>query len=101
PVDVTVTRRNRSSRLTGVRVHRPTVHLDLGPVTRSGIPATNPLRTALDLGAVCPFEVMASVVEHLVREEALSIPALHVALQHHRCAGRGGFGPVRRVLDGR
>jgi very-short-patch-repair endonuclease len=99
PVDVTVTRRGRSHRLAGVRVHRPTDVADLAPVVRAGIPTTTPLRTALDVGAVAPAEIVAAVVEHLVVHRFLGLCTLRAGVERHARRGRNGLGALRLVLD--
>jgi very-short-patch-repair endonuclease len=99
PVDVTVTDRRRSARLARVRVHRPSDLADLRPVERDGIQTTNPLRTALDVGAVCEPERVAAIVEHLVVQRLLSLPTLRAAVPRHSRRGRRGLGALRLVLD--
>ena len=99
PVDVTVTDRRRSTRLARVRVHRPSDLADLLPVERHGIRTTNPLRTALDVGAVCEPERVAAIVEHLVVRRLLSVPALRAGVLRHSRQGRHGVGVLRLVLD--
>jgi len=100
PVDVTVARRERSPRLVGVRIHRPVDLADLRAMSRAGIATTSPLRTALDLGAVCPATTVAAVVEHLVVHRYVSLRMLRAGLDRHRRRGRSGLGALRLVLDG-
>ncbi len=99
PVDVTVLDRRRSARAVGARVHRPTDLADLGPVLRAGIKTTSPLRTALDVGAVCGPEHVAAIVEHLIVGRLLALPALRTGLRRHGRRGRRGVGALRVVLD--
>jgi very-short-patch-repair endonuclease len=99
PVDITVVDRHRSTRFGGVRVHRPTDLADLRPLERDGIKVTNPLRTALDVGAVCDPQRVAAVVEHLIVQRFLSLRTLRAGVGRHGQRGRSGVGALRLVLD--
>ena len=98
PVDVTVVDRNRGLVLDDVRVHRPTDLQDLDAVLRSGIRATNPLRTVLDAGAVCSPAVLAGIVETFLVRRYLGLAGLELGLRRHSKRGRAGLGPLRVVL---
>jgi very-short-patch-repair endonuclease len=98
PVDVTVVDRRRGLRLAGVRVHRPVDLDDLRPVRRSGISTTNPLRTALDAGAVCPPVTVAAIVETFIIRRYLGVRTLDQALHRHSRQGRAGLGALHLVL---
>jgi very-short-patch-repair endonuclease len=99
PVDITVTTRTRGLRLIGVRLHRPTDLGDLRPVPRDRTAATNPLRTALDVGAVCTPEETAAIIENFVIRRYLTIGTLRSGLRRHSRRGRAGLGVLRTVLD--
>ena len=99
PVDLTVLDRRRGLRLHGVRLHRPLDLRGLRPVMNQKLAVTNPLRTALDVGAVAPPAVVASVVETLVLRRHLSMSGLRRAMVAHARPGRRGVGALRIVLD--
>jgi hypothetical protein len=99
PVDVTVGDRHRSGRAAGVRVHRPCDLTDLAVVVRRGIPATGPLRTALDVGAVAPPAVVAVVVERFLAGGLCTVDELRAGAARHSRRGRRGLGALRLVLD--
>jgi AbiEi antitoxin C-terminal domain len=99
PIDVTVSDRRRSSRVAGVRVHRPTDRLDLVAVERRGVPVTSPLRTLLDVGAVASREVVAIVLATFVADDLVTDDALRDGLDRHARRGRSGVGALRVALD--
>jgi very-short-patch-repair endonuclease len=98
PAHVTVVERGRGLALHGVHVHRPTDVQDLGPVVRSGIRATNPLRTVLDAGAVCSPIVLAGIVETFLVQRYVGLAGLELGLRRHARQGRAGLGALRLVL---
>ena len=98
PVDVTVVDRNRGVAPRGVRLHRPTDLQDVVGVVRSGIAATNPLRTALDAGAVASPLVLAGIIETFLVRRYLSLATLEFGLRRHAKQGRSGLGALRLVL---
>jgi very-short-patch-repair endonuclease len=98
PVHVTVVERSRGVALRGVQVHRPTDVQDLGPVARSGITTTNPLRTILDAGAACSPVGLAGIVETFLVRRYISLATLELGLRRHARQGRAGLGPLRLVL---
>ena len=98
PVDVTVVHRNRGVAPRGVRLHRPTDLQDVVGVVRSGIAATNPLRTVLDAGAVASPLVLAGIIETFLVRRYLSLAALEFGLRRHAKQGRSGLGALRLVL---
>jgi very-short-patch-repair endonuclease len=99
PIDVTVTERGRRLRMAGVRLHRPTDRADLSPVVRAGVPVTNPIRTALDVGAVASVPTVGGVVETFLVQRYLTVRTLEVALARHAVRGRPGVRILREVLD--
>jgi hypothetical protein len=98
PVDVTVTDRHRSRRVTGVRVHRPTDLLDLEPQEQDGVPVTTPERTLVDVGAVASAAIVAEVLERFVAAGLVTVGAVSAALDRHAGRGRSGVGALRTVL---
>jgi hypothetical protein len=84
-------------RLGGVRVHR-TKHLP--PADRTivnGIPATSPARTALELGAVLPFEVVEQVVQTAVIAKKLDVHEIFAVLDRSGRRGRNGTAALRTI----
>lgn len=105
PVDVLLVRRNREARVVGTEIHRPRDQLDLTPVLRTNIPATNILRTLCDLGALDPA-IVPGAVGHVVTTGAASPAALWKAIVRHSRRGRPGVPALRAalaewVLDGK
>jgi very-short-patch-repair endonuclease len=99
PVDLTVLDRRRGLRLAGVRLHRPEDLRGLRPVVTQGLAVTNPIRTALDVGAVVGPPEVASIVESLVIQRLVTVGGLRRAIVAHARPGRRGIGALRIVLD--
>ena len=97
-IDVTLPGR-RHPRLKGVAIHRPTDLDDLRAVRRLGIPATNPLRTSLDIGAVADPDTVGLVVEHFLVMKSFQLATLNRAITRHSARGRAGLGHLRLLLD--
>jgi hypothetical protein len=97
-VDLTFDDRRGRIGLPWVRIHLPRDTVDLRPVTRHGIPTTNPLRTLLDLGQVSPG-VVRPALEHFLVEGTLSTAAVQSALQRHSRPGRHGVVALRAALE--
>jgi very-short-patch-repair endonuclease len=98
PVHLIVPQRNRSVRLEGVVVHSPRDLVDLRPVPRNGLPVTNPLRVACDVGAVAP-DAVTTVLEHLFIRGVVRPDAVRATLARHSRQGRDGLGALRAALD--
>jgi len=97
-VDVVVPRSNQPRPRTGVVIHRSLDEVDTAPSVRQGIPATSPLRTLVDLGAVAPEHVEPFLVV-CTTTRLVSITAVRAALDRHSTRGRPGLGALRGVLD--
>ena len=97
-IDVTLPGR-RHPRLKGVALHRPTDLDDLRAVRRLGIPATNPLRTSLDIGAVADPDTVGLVVEHFLVMKSFQLATLNRAITRHSARRAAGLGHLRLVLD--
>lgn len=85
-------------RTTGIRLHR-TKHLP--PADRTsvdGIPVTTAARTALDLGAVLPFEVVEHVLQVAIVERRVDERSLLAVLERSGASGRNGTGVLRAVV---
>lgn len=91
----------RQARLHGVVVRR-TKHLAPHWVRpRRGIPATDPLRTMLELGAAVPAVDVRDAVERGVTAGLFSIAALEWVRAELAAHGRNGCGVLRAALDER
>jgi very-short-patch-repair endonuclease len=97
-IDVILPQRSRRARLSGVVVHRPRDQAQLRPVWRLGVPATDPLRTLLDLGAVDPAGVDAALVRFVV-DGYVTPRSVRAVLVRHSQRGRHGIVALRAALD--
>ncbi|MEP7112273.1 MAG: hypothetical protein ABI862_03320, partial [Ilumatobacteraceae bacterium] len=97
-IDIILPQRSRHARLSGVVVHRPRDHGQLRPVWRLGVPATDPLRTLLDLGAVDPAGVDAALLRFVV-DGYVTPRSVSAALVRHSQRGRHGIVALRAALD--
>jgi very-short-patch-repair endonuclease len=96
-----VTPRRQAILLRNVTVHR-SKDLRADHVTyRSGVPTTNPMRTLVDLGAVCPQPIVAEALERGLVARLFSIVAVESMVFDVAQRGRDGVGVLRRVLDSR
>ncbi|HVE94366.1 MAG TPA: hypothetical protein VNB24_05550 [Acidimicrobiales bacterium] len=94
-----VVSRDQDPRLRGVIVHRfADVNLT-EPSFRRGVPVTNPLRTAVDLGAVASPATVLAFIEDGRRAKLFRIPAVIAELERIARRGRDGAGVLRSVLD--
>jgi len=83
--------------LRGVRVHR-TSALDRADTTVvDGLLLTSPARTALDLGAVLPFEVVERVVQTAVLAKLLTLDDILAVLDRTGRRGRNGTAVLRAI----
>jgi hypothetical protein len=85
-------------RLGGVVVHRSA---DLDPtrtIVREGVPATDPLRTLVDLGAVIPASLLVHVVDRALASRLVTVTAVVAELSRLTGHGRPGVAPLRRDL---
>ncbi|MDE0804462.1 MAG: type IV toxin-antitoxin system AbiEi family antitoxin domain-containing protein [Acidimicrobiales bacterium] len=77
-------------------------NLDLGRVPHrlvDGIPTTAPLRLAVDLGSVVPFEQYRRAMAQLRRDHGIDWPDLERVYRQHSAQGRNGCGSLRELLD--
>ena len=98
PIDIILPRRTMRARLSGVVVHRPRDTLQLRPVFRLGVAATDPLRTLVDLGAVDPTGVDAALVRFVV-DGYVTPRSVRAALVRHAQHGRHGVVALREALE--
>lgn len=76
--------------------------VDLGlsdPWMIEGIPTTPPLRLAVDLGSVVPFDTYRRAVAVLQKTHGLDWTALDRAYRRHSIQGRNGCGALRDLLE--
>jgi very-short-patch-repair endonuclease len=97
PVDVTVLDRGRRLTLANTTLHRPRHLTDARPIRRSGIPATNPLRILVDLGAVAP-EAVGSALEVFIVRGYITRRSAEAVLQRHSRPGERGLRALRQAL---
>lgn len=97
PVDLLAGSRGRRLDLDGVMLHRPTDLRRLRPVQPRGIPATDPLRTLLDLGAVAP-EATPVLLEQLVIAGSVTRRSVERTLVEHARPGRAGVTALRAAI---
>jgi very-short-patch-repair endonuclease len=97
-VDVLLPGRRRRSVPSNVILHRPRVHHDLRPVSRFGVPTTNPMRMLLDLAAVDESCVEAALV-HVLSSKIVSPSAVRSAIERHSIHGRHGTVRLREALE--
>lgn len=76
-----------------VDLHRSTARLV------DGIPVTGPLRLAVDLGSVVPFDQYRRAVALLRRHHGVDWPALDRVYLQHSTQGRNGCGALRDLLE--
>jgi hypothetical protein len=93
--------RPRSSRISGVIVHRSLDLADDHVLDIDGIPCTGPLRTLVDLGAVERWPVVADALERALQSKQVTMLGAEWMLTNLSRRGRSGCGVFRRVLDER
>ena len=102
PIVEVTTWRNRYFRKTPAQVHWLTdLDPDLDVTHIDGIPATNPCRTLIDLGAVCPVSRVEIALERALSRQLVTIPPLLERLDQLSRRGRSGVGRMRKVLAAR
>lgn len=69
------------------------------PVLIEGIPTTPPLRLALDLGSVVPFDLYRKSVGILRRDHGVDWVSLDRTYRRHSAQGRNGCGALRDLLE--
>jgi very-short-patch-repair endonuclease len=99
-VEVTVSR-SRGPSLHGVAVHRSRDLVAGHSTVRSGIPVTNPLRTLVDLGAVCSRWTVEDALDRGLSDRRFTVAAVEWMLHEVARPGRRGCGVLRTVLDER
>lgn len=91
--------RTRSRAGVPVIIHE-CVDLDLSTARLvDGIPTTGPLRLAVDLGSVVPFDQYRRAIALLRRHHGVDWPSLDRIYRQHSIQGRNGCGALRDLLD--
>jgi hypothetical protein len=91
----------RSNRFAGVTVHQSTDLAEGETTTVEGIPTTDPPRTIVDLAAVLPPRLLASVLDQTVRRGLASYRIVAQRLEATARKGKPGVVRLRRVLEPR
>jgi hypothetical protein len=91
----------RSNRFAGVTVHQSTDLAEGETTTVEGIPTTDPPRTIVDLAAVLPPRLLASVLDQTVRRGLASYRIVAQRLEATARKGKPGVVKLRRVLEPR
>lgn len=100
PIELTVDR-SRAPRPPGVVVHRSTSLTARDIVRRRGIPATNPLRMLVDLGAVVGPEKVELALDTLTANRTITVAGARAYRDRFSGQGRRGVGVLGEVLDNR
>jgi hypothetical protein len=74
------------------------LHRD-APVLVDGVPTTPPLRLAVDLGSVVPFDPFRRAVGQIRRLHGVDWVSLERSYRRHAAQGRNGCGALRDLLD--
>lgn len=82
-----------------VVVHQAEDFLLEAPWTIDGIPTSSPLRLAVDVGRVIPFERYRKLVGDIRREHGVTWVDLDRLWRLHSRRGRDGCGPLHELLD--
>ncbi len=69
------------------------------PVIIDGIPTTSPLRLAVDLGSVVPFDAYRRAMGTLRRRHGVDWASLDRVYRRHSIQGRNGCGALRELLE--
>jgi hypothetical protein len=85
----------------GVLVHRSRDLVPSHATVRDGVPVTNPLRTLVDLGAVCSGSQVEDALDRGLVARRFSVAAAEWMLNEVARPGRRGCGVLRKVLDER
>jgi very-short-patch-repair endonuclease len=94
--EITVLGTSRPS-LEGVIVHRTSALDPADTTTVDGLLVTSPARTALDIGAVLPFEVVERVVQTAVLAKKLDVLDILAVLDRTGRRGRNGTAALRAI----
>lgn len=96
PIEVTLPRASRTSRLAGARLTRSDVQADEVCEVHA-LPATSPTRTIADLARRLPIVEAVVVLDMALHQRLVRIEALRLWADAH--PGYRGIGQLRRALD--
>jgi very-short-patch-repair endonuclease len=99
-VEISV-RRPRGPAPAGVVIHRSRDLVPSHTTVRNGVPVTNPLRTLVDLGAVCSRWEVEDALDRGLVARRFTVAAAEWMLHDVARPGRRGCGVLRTVLDER
>lgn len=97
-VEVTV-RTSHWPRHDGITIHRTKDLLPRHSTTRAGLPVTNPMRTVVDLGAVCPASLVEAAMDDVLGRKLVGVSGLVQIWRDVARPGRNGSGVLRALLD--
>jgi hypothetical protein len=83
------------------RVHRSPVLEAIDRCHVGPIPATSPLRTLIDLGAVAPLEQVEEALDGAERDGKVKRHVLERRVAHLRASGRNGVATIATILEQR
>jgi very-short-patch-repair endonuclease len=98
PPELTIAR-GRTFRRTGVRTHESSDLALASTTMKDGILTTGIDRLLVDLGAVCPVEVVEEAIFDAINRKLIDWPDIWQALVLHARRGRNGIGRLRAVLE--
>jgi very-short-patch-repair endonuclease len=78
-------------------VHRP-VDYPQHVIIRRAIPCTNPLRTLVDLAAVCSADGLDDAIDRALAKRLLGVEAIEAEVRRLGRPGRSGVGHIRGAL---
>jgi very-short-patch-repair endonuclease len=93
--------RPKGPRPAGALWHRSRDLVRAHTTVREGLPATNPMRTLVDLGAVVPPWILEDALDRALMSKLVRMPAVEWMLHDVARPGRRGCGVLRKVLDER
>ena len=91
----------RSNRFNGVAVHQSTDLFEDEIVMIEGLPVTDPARTIIDLSALLPRRLLASVLDQAVRMRLTTYEAVATRLESTARQGKPGVTKLRSILKPR
>lgn len=91
-------RRARHSELV---VHESKAFDPVDATVIEGIPVTKPVRTLLDLGAVCHHSIVEMALDAAQKRELVTLDSLRAGVRRLGRSGRNGVGTLRGLLDAR
>lgn len=100
-IEVTVPVESRPRLRGAAAIHRSGDVEDAHVVRRHGVPATTPMRTLVDLGAVAGPALVEDALDKALTARLVTIAGVENELDELARPGRRGAGVLRRILDRR